>query len=253
MVLGEWQRSGYRRRVFFSSQTHCGTARQLEWKHRSSQLQSTGLFWGGRGAEDFLSKYRHSASLRRLGIIFIGAKRLKRVEPRKKTNSESNNLELRSVSYADAKNLEKQVWIEIFWGCWCYCLHEQDSVPKTDRWWRLGFQRPSRRKPVPSRDVQSAGPACIPIRSDWPKWPFRSEVKAAFGPRLSPCPESRAEPNRSSDAAAEPSSARQTWWPKSAPVMSGRSQSEADGEEDRAREGEKATHTYWLVHILALR
>lgn len=101
MVLGEWQRSGYRRRVFFSSQTHCGTARQLEWKHRSSQLQSTGLFWGGREAEDFLSKYRHCASLRRLGIIFIGAKRLKRVEPRKKTNSESNNLELRSVSYAD--------------------------------------------------------------------------------------------------------------------------------------------------------
>lgn len=115
MVLGEWQRSGYRRRVFFSSQTHCGTARQLEWKHRSSQLQSTGLFWGGRGAEDFLSKYRHSASLRRLGIIFIGAKRLKRVEPRKKMNSESNNLELRSVLYADRKFRETSPDRD-FWG-----------------------------------------------------------------------------------------------------------------------------------------
>ncbi|KAL1255803.1 hypothetical protein QQF64_013864 [Cirrhinus molitorella] len=58
---GEWQRSGYRRRVFFSSQTHCGTARRLEWRHRSSQLQSTGLFRGGREAEHFLSKYHRSA------------------------------------------------------------------------------------------------------------------------------------------------------------------------------------------------
>ncbi|KAI7798701.1 hypothetical protein IRJ41_014657 [Triplophysa rosa] len=46
LVLGECQRSGYRRRVFFFSQTQCGTARRLEWRHRSSHLQSTGLFRG---------------------------------------------------------------------------------------------------------------------------------------------------------------------------------------------------------------
>lgn len=72
MVLGEWQRSGYRRRVFFSSQTHCGTARRLEWRHRSSQLQSTGLFRGSRGAEHFLSKYCRSAPFCCWGIIFTG-------------------------------------------------------------------------------------------------------------------------------------------------------------------------------------
>lgn len=125
MVLGEWQRSGYRRRVFFSSQTHCGTARQLEWRHRSSQLQSTGLFWGGRGAEHFLSKHRRSAPLRRWGIIFIGAEQSKRVEPRKKSQTTWNY----APSHMQTENLEKRIK-KIFWSCWCHCLNVQDGVPR---------------------------------------------------------------------------------------------------------------------------
>ncbi|KAG1947283.1 hypothetical protein F2P79_013131 [Pimephales promelas] len=45
---------------------------------------------------------------------------------------------------------------------------------------RLGFQRVT----GPSRDVQSAGPACIPILGDRPKWPFSSKDEVAFDLRL---------------------------------------------------------------------
>ncbi|XP_016371757.1 uncharacterized protein LOC107711300 [Sinocyclocheilus rhinocerous] len=68
---------------------------------------------------------------------------------------------------------------------------------------KLGFQCitcPSHRKLVPPETSSQPGPICIPIRSDWPKWPLHSKVKVAFGPRLSPCPEGRAEPNRNSRA-----------------------------------------------------
>lgn len=170
LVLGEWQRSGYRRRVFFSSQTQCGTARRLEWRHRSSQLQSTGLFWGGRRA----ASSRNTAPLlfaAQESFSWGGAALNSTTgdDKRSKTNSGKTWIYARDINRSFGEASSDCILVAYAHERWENGL-DSSALPV----------RPITNPPSQCPDVRSNGPVRVDYLRVSSRWPRRSTVKAAW-------------------------------------------------------------------------
>ncbi|KAA0710656.1 hypothetical protein E1301_Tti013021 [Triplophysa tibetana] len=172
LVLGECQRSGYTRRVFFFSQTQCGTARRLGWRHRSSQLQSAGLFRGvpsSRNAAPLLFAAQGSFS-----SGGAAEKSTAKNDKRSKTNAGKTWIRAPAQdmnrSFGEASS-DHTIICLLLHTCTLRVLNQIPGVKSRREW--FGFKLRQLRSP-------------------------------------SPCPVGRAEKNRNGDGEARLSSARQT-------------------------------------------